>query len=154
MSDNPLTQFDVSPELLEVTNEYVKTLNIDKTATALAIPKQAVVELLEKKEAKRYIDAIFLEQGYLNRNKLNDVMTGIIDLKLEEMEETGLGSNKDILEILKFAHQMRMDHAKAQQEDTPGQQYNIQNNFGGDNYSKLMEQIITGGSNNNGSKPT
>jgi hypothetical protein len=110
--------------------------------------------MLDKKEAKRYVDAIFLEQGYLNRNKLNDVMTDIIDLKLEEMEETGLGSNKDILEILKFAHQMRMDHMKMSKEDAPTTQTNIQQNFGGENYSRLMEQIVTGGNDINGSKPT
>ena len=144
MSDNPLTEYRVAPELFEITTEYVKTLNISKTAIALDLSEHQVIEILDKKEAKRYVDAIFLEQGYLERNKLNDVMTELIDKKLEEMEETGLGSNKDILEILKFSHQMRMDYEKANKEEIPGQQVNIQNNFGGDNYQKLMERIVTG----------
>jgi hypothetical protein len=146
MSDNPLTEYNVAPELFEITTEYAKTLDIGKTARALEISEHEVAEILDKREAKRYIDAIFLEQGYLNRNKLNDVMTDIIDLKLEEMQETGLGSNKDILEILKFAHTMHMDHKKANKEDAPGTQVNLQQNntFGGDNYQKLMEKIVTG----------
>ena len=146
MSDNPLTEYNVAPELFEITTEYTKTLDIGKTARALELSEHEVVEMLDKKEAKRYINAIFLEQGYLNRNKLNDVMTTIIEQKLEEMEETGLGSNKDILEILKFAHTMRMDHEKVSKEEAPGTQVNLQQNntFGGDNYQKLMEKIVTG----------
>ena len=72
MSDNPLTEYTVSPELFEVTTQYAKTLSIEETAKALDLPKQTVVAILDKKEAKRYIDAIFLEQGYMHRNKLND----------------------------------------------------------------------------------
>jgi hypothetical protein len=144
MSDNPLCEYSVAPEVFEITTEYSKTLSISKTAIALDISEHQVVEILDKREAKRYIDAIFLEQGYLNRTKLNEVMENIIELKLEEMEETGLGSNKDILEILKLQHQMAMDYKKEAKEEAPGQQVNIQNNFGGDNYQKLMERIVTG----------
>ena len=71
-------------------------------------------------------------------------MTKLLDMKLEEMEETGLGSNKDILEILAQVHKMRMDYEKINKEENPSVQTNIQNNFGGDNYSKLMQKIITG----------
>jgi len=143
MSDNPLTEYSVAPEVFEITTEYSKTLSISKTATALDISEHQVVEILDKREAKRYLDAIFLEQGYMNRNKLNDIMESLIDQKLEEMEETGLGSNKDILEIVKLQHQMRMEYAKVNAEEAPGQQINIQQNFG-DNYQKLMERIVTG----------
>ena len=145
MTNNPLTEYNVDPQLFEITTEYVKTLDIQETAKNLQLPAQVVIDILDKREAKRYIDAIFLEQGFLNRNKLNDVMTQIIDLKLEEMEETGLGSNKDILEILKLAHTIQMDHRKAGTEDQPSAQVNIQNNFGGDNYNKLLQQIVSGG---------
>ena len=145
MSDNPLTEYNVAPEIFEITTEYVKTCDVEKTAKSLGLTEHQVLAVLDKKEAKRYVDAIFLQQGYMQRNKLNDVMTQLIDQKLEEMEETGLGSNKDILEILKFAHQMRMDHAKENKEDAPTHQTNIQQNFGGDNYSRLMEAIVTGG---------
>lgn len=143
-TQNPLTQFKIDPQVFEVTTEYAQNLNIKETARNLQIPEHQVVEILENKEAKRYIDAIFLEQGYLQRNKLNDVMTKIIDMKLEEMEESELGSNKDILEILKVAHQMQMDHRKVSKEEQPGQQVNIQNNFGGDNYNRLLEKIVGG----------
>lgn len=142
MNENPLMEYKVSPEIFEVATEYVKTLDIVKTAKTLGLTDDIVTSVLDNKEVKRYIDAIFLEQGYMQRNKLNDVMTQIIDMKLEEMEETGLGSNKDILEILKVAHTMRMDHAKQNKEETPGVTTNIQNNFGGDNYNNLLRKIV------------
>ena len=144
MTDNPLAKISVAPEFFTVATEYVKHLDITKTALKLQLPVTTITEVLNKKEVKRYIDAIFLEQGFMQRNKLNDVLTKIIDLKLEEMEENDMGSNKDILEILKFAHTMQMDHAKMNQEDQPGSQVNIQNNFGGDNYANLLSRIVSG----------
>lgn len=144
MNDNPLTSYKVDPEIFEVTTEYVKHLDTEKTAKALGLSRDQVISVLDHKEAKRYIDAIFLEQGYMQRNKLNDVMTQLIDQKLEEMTESGLGSNKDILEIIKLAHQMRIDHEKMNKEAVPGRQVNIQNNFG-ENYNNLLSRIIGGG---------
>ena len=152
MSSNPLTEYKVSPEIFEVTTEYCKTLSVDKTAKALNLSVMQITEILDQKEVKRYVDAIFLEQGFMQRNALNDVMTSIIELKLEEMKESGLGSNKDILEILKVAHTMQMDHRKINKEETPGMVTNVQQNFGGDNYSKLLDRIVTGGDPVNGSK--
>lgn len=144
MTDNPLTNYNVDPEFFEVATEYVKHLDINKTALALNLPAITITEVLNKKEVKRFIDAIFLQQGFMQRNKLNDVLTKIIDKKLEELEENEMGSNKDILEILKFAHTMQMDHAKMNKEEAPGIQQNIQNNFGGENYSKLLSRIVSG----------
>ena len=141
---NPLQQYKISPEVFEVATEYVKHLDISQTAKALGLSNDEVSGIIEKREVKRYIDAIFLEQGYMQRNKLNDVMTMLVDQKLEEMMETGLGSSKDILDILQFAHKMRMDHDKASREEAPGTQVNIQQNYGGDNYSKLLEKITSG----------
>ena len=142
---NPLTEYRISPEIFEVATEYCKHLTIADTARSLGVTPDVVSAILDKKEVKRYIDQIFLQQGYMQRNKLNDVMSQLIDMKLEEMQESGLGSNKDILDILKLAHDMRKDHAKAEKEDIPGQQVNIQNNFGGDNYNSLLEKVMKGG---------
>ena len=145
LGDNPLTEYKIAPEVFEVATEYCKHLNIKDTATALGLSPDQVVGIIEKKEVKRYIDAIFLEQGYLERNKLQDVMTTILDLKLEEMMESSIGSNKDILDIITAVHKMRMDYDKINQDNQPTVQTNIQNNFGGDNYSNLMKKIIEGG---------
>tara|TARA_R110000851_G_scaffold94590_1_gene205483 strand:+ start:1337 stop:1777 length:441 start_codon:yes stop_codon:yes gene_type:complete len=141
---NPLTQYKVSPEIFMVATEYVKTLDLEKTARNLDLTLDQVSGILDKKEVKRYVDAIFLEQGYMQRNKLNDVMTKIIDMKLDEMQESDIGSSKDILEILKLAHTMRMDHGKEAKEESHGAQVNINNNFGGDNYSDLLKKITAG----------
>lgn len=145
MSENPLQALTVAPEFITVATEYVKHLDVAKTAYALKMPAITVTAVLDKKEVQRYIDAIFLQQGYMQRNKLNDVLTKIIDMKMEEMEENEMGSNKDILEIIKFAHTMSMDHAKLNKEDKgPSTNVKIEQNFGGDNYSKLLERIVSG----------
>ena len=145
MSDNPLQALTVAPEFITVATEYVKHLDVAKTAAVLKLPVLTVTGVLDKKEVQRYVDAMFLQQGYMQRNKLNDVLSKIIDLKLDEMEETEMGSNKDILEILKFAHTMSMDHAKLNKEDKgPSTNVKIEQNFGGDNYSKLLERIVSG----------
>jgi len=144
-SDNPLQDYKISPEIFEVATEYVKHLDIASTAKALGIGQDEVVTILDKKEVKRYIDAIFLQQGFMQRDRLNDVMTDVINMKLEEMNETGLGSNKDILEILRFQHQMRMDYLKLEKESAASvknQQINMPVQMGGDNYTALMQKIL------------
>lgn len=142
---NPLQDYKISPEIFEVATTYVKTLDLETTARTLDLPVDVVSGILDKKEVKRYVDQIFLQEGYMQRNKLNDVMTKIIDLKVEEMDESEMGSNKDILEIMKLAHQMQMDHNKAAKEaSAPSVQNNFQQNVHGDNYSNLMAKIISG----------
>lgn len=150
--ETQLSEFKISPEIFEVATCYVKTLDIKETAKELGLTLDQVTGVLDKREVKKYIDHIFLEQGYMHRHKLNDVMTRLIDQKLEDMQETGLGSDKDIIDILTLQHKMRMDYAKVTKEEAAepaGSVTNIQNNFGGDNYSKLMTRIVEG---NNDSK--
>lgn len=146
---NPEEEYNMSPEMLEVVTTYVETSDVGDTARALGIPKEKVVYYISKSEAKRFIDTIFLEQGYLNRNKIQDTLTKIIELKLQEMEETELGSNKDIADLLELAHKIRMSEIKANSEPkAPGRQTNVQINstvpFGGDNYNELMQKLIGG----------
>jgi len=138
----------LAPEVLTVINSYLQTNDIDSTSNILGIPREKIITYLNKKEAKRYIDTIFLEQGYLNRNKIVDAMSTIIDRKLEELEEAELGSNKDIADLLQIMHKMRMDEVKviqAEQKVNPVlHQTNVQNNINtefGQNYSNLLDKL-------------
>ena len=139
----------MSPEALTIANTYLETNDIQSTANKLMIPREKVTQFLNKREVKKYIDTIFLEEGYLNRSKIADAMSSIIDKKLEELEEAELGSNKDIADLLQMMHKIRMDELKVMQTTEKENaavtnQTNIQNNFSnemGSNYTSLMDKL-------------
>lgn len=140
----------ISPEGLRVAQSYLENgQDILATANHLNLPIEVVEELLNKRETKAYIDRIYNESGFRNRQRMGDLMDAIISRKLEEMEESGLGSGKDIIEILSLAHKMKMDQMQMElklleaQNKTPAVQINTQiNNAGGDKYNQLLERIL------------
>lgn len=140
----------ISPEGLRVAQSYLENgQDILATANHLNLPIEVVEDLLNKKETQRYIDRIYNESGFRNRQRMGDLMDTIISRKLEEMEESGLGSGKDIIEILSLAHKMKMDQMQMElklleaQNKTPAVQINTQiNNAGGDKYNQLLERIL------------
>jgi hypothetical protein len=63
----------------------------------------------------------------------------MIDSKIEEVQESGIYTSKDLLDLLQFAHKMRMDELKSEQATAPT--VNIAN-FGQGNYGMLMEKLL------------
>lgn len=127
---------EISPEGLIIAEKYL-SLGGDskKTAEALNMPVGELQTQLKKREVKAYVDQVFAETGFRNRNRLFGVLDQVINLKLEEMEETGMGSSEDILTILTKAHAMKMaemkmevEMAKASQAHAPTTQTNVQIN--------------------------
>ena len=154
MSKDLLTVEDadrLAPESLTVANNYLMTNDIGDTANALGIGRDKIVSILNRKEVRRYIDHIFLEQGYFNRSKIAAAMTDIIEKKLEELEDAEMSSTKDIADLLQMAHKMRMDELKViqageKEDKAVKNQTNIQNNFSNDmgsNYNSLLKQLST-----------
>jgi len=134
----------IAPENLEVANKYLELNSIPDVANALNMPKTAISEILEKPEVKRYIDAVYLDTGYRNRNKLAELLDTIINAKLEECQETEMYTDKDIVDLLNIAHKMRMDELKLLGSSVKTQN-NIQINdssFGGGNYGELMKKLL------------
>ena len=141
---NPDESWTMNPECQTVAETYLMTTDVNFTAKELGIPREKVVYYLGRPEVKRFLDTIYLEQGYLNRHRLNDILTEVIDLKLEEMRESELGSKKDIADLIELALKMRAQEAKSTAE-SPRTQVNIQNNNAagfGENYNTLLEKII------------
>lgn len=145
---NPEEEFKMSPEMVEIATSYLETADASQTAKALGIPREKVIYYLNKPECKRFVDTVFLEQGYLNRHKLQETLSEIIEMKLEEMRETEMGSNKDIADLLALAHKMRHDELKTQAASekvvAPTNQTNVQINGAGfgDNYNSLLEKLV------------
>ena len=145
----------ISPEGLEVANAYLQFGNIRAVCEMLAVPENQVVELLNKREVKKYIDTVYLDMGYRNKNNIATVLDEMIQSKLAEAKETGVYSSKDLADLLQMAHKMRMDEIKAQAELLKAETTNIRNQtnvqindaalpFGQGNYGKLMEKLVNG----------
>ena len=142
----------ISPEGLEVANSYLTFGNIRAVVEQLGVQENKVVELLNKREVKKYIDTVYLEMCYRNKNNIAGLLDEMIESKLEEAKESGVYSNKDLADLLQMAHKMRMDEIKAQAELEKAQatnvksQTNVQINeglpFGQGNYGKLMDKLL------------
>ena len=142
----------ISPEGLEVANSYLQFGNIRGVCDHLQVAENKVVDILNKREVKKYIDTVYLDMGYRNKNNIGTVLDEMIASKLEEAQETGVYSSKDLADLLQMAHKMRMDEIKAQAELQKAEatsvksQTNIQVNegvpFGQGNYGKLMEKLL------------
>ena len=119
---------------------------------------EEVTKMMRHKSVRTVVDQAFLDQGYMNRSRISDAMSGVIDAKLAEMEETELTSSKDISELLLAAHKMRMEEMKMQLKilevealgrtkvGTAVQITNVGDSVSS-NYGSLLQQII-GGKNN------
>ena len=142
----------ISPEGLEVANSYLTFGNIRAVVEQLGVQENKVVELLNKREVKKYIDTVYLDMGYRNKNNIAGLLDEMIESKLEESKESGVYSNKDLADLLQMAHKMRMDEIKAQAELEKAQatyvksQTNVQINEGlpfvQGNYGKLMDKLL------------
>ena len=141
----------ISPEGLEVANSYLTFGNIRAVVEQLGVQENKVVELLNKREVKKYIDTVYLDMGYRNKNNIASLLDEMIESKLDEAKESGVYSNKDLADLLQMAHKMRMDEIKAQAELQKAEatsvksQTNIQVNEGvpfcQGKYGKLMEKL-------------
>ena len=145
----------ISPEGLEIANSYLQFGNIRGVCDYLQVGEQQVVEVLNKREVKKYIDTVYLDMGYRNKNNIATVLDEMIANKLEEAQETGVYSSKDLADLLQMAHKMRMDEIKAQADLVKAESTNIRNQtnvqindtalpFGQGNYGKLMEKLLNG----------
>jgi len=144
----------ISPEGLEIANSYLQFGNIRGVCQHLQVSEDRVVEALNKREVKKYIDTVYLDMGFRNKNNIATALDEMIQSKLEEAQETGMYSNKDLADLLQMAHRMRMDEIKAQTDAEKATtsirtQNNVQINdgslpFGQGNYGKLMDKLLNG----------
>ena len=65
--------------------------------------------------------------GYRNKNNIASLLDEMIQSKLEEAQESGVYSSKDLADLLQMAHKMRMDEIKAQAELEKASAFSIKN---------------------------
>lgn len=153
-NEHPAEALAISPESLEIANLYLQLQSIPQVCEELGLPTEMVAEVLDRREIKAYLDNVFFDIGFNNRHKMRQAMDLIIQKKFQELDEAGIGSNKDITEILALSHKMTMEYMdkQIQLEKLRGghirNQVNVQINdgVGNSNYGNLIERIINAGS--------
>ena len=153
-NEHPAEALAISPESLEIANLYLQLQSIPQVCEELGLPTEMVAEVLDRREIKAYLDNVFFDIGFNNRHKMRQAMDLIIQKKFQQLDEAGIGSNKDITEILALSHKMTMEYMdkQIQLEKLRGggirNQVNVQINdgTGNSNYGNLIERIINAGS--------
>lgn len=145
----PAESLDISPEALEIANTYLQCQDIRETSDTLDIAPELVTQILSKREVKAYIDHVFMNVGFNNRFKMREAMDAVIKQKFQELEESGMGSTKDIADLLALSHKMSMDELDKQikletlRQTNIKNQVNVQINDGdGSRYSSLIQTLL------------
>lgn len=136
----------ISPEGMKVAMAYLENgSSITAASEVLNMPLADVEGILKKNEVATLINRIYYETGFRNRDKLGKIMDALITQKLEEMDDTEMGSEKDIADLLKLQHDMKMQEMKmeialmeARKKNEPASQTNIQINTG---YDALIQKL-------------
>lgn len=139
-----MSNITIAPENLEVANAYLSTGDALTAASQLGVSPDRVYEVLEKSEVKRYVDAVYQDQGYRNRFKLAELLDEILESKIKEARESEVYSSKDLVDIIQLAHKISQDHSKVSSTMHVKNQQNIQVNgpFGEGNYGELMGKLL------------
>lgn len=147
----PAEVLDISPEALEVANCYLQLQDIRKVSEELDMPEHIIASLLGRREVKAYVDNVFMNLGFNNQFQMRNLMDALIKKKLQEMDEAGIGSAKDITELLALSHKMTMEQmdkqiklAEVQKKNGPQSQVNVQINEAGNNYASLVDRLLKG----------
>lgn len=146
-----LVPLEVSPEAITVMNTYLQNgCSMKETAVQLNMPIENVSQFLSQRPVKALLDQQFQEQGFRNRDRMFGLLDEIINAKIEEMEETGMLPDMDIVTLLEKQHKMKMQELQMSmklQETTNLIQNNNTTNIqinGGENYNQLLDKIISG----------
>jgi hypothetical protein len=131
----------LAPEGFDIANAYLQYGSVEEVANLLEVPQHEVVAILQRRDVKDYIDGIYLDLGYRNKNKLGALLDKMIESKLEEAEESGVYTSKDLFQLIELAHKMRMDELKLTQTPQIGTNINVAN-FGEGKYGELMQKLL------------
>lgn len=150
MSDLPAQS--LQPEAMVVVEQYLRfNRDIDLVAAELNTTPTVIGDILNKREVRGYLDHLFMESGFRNREKFFDVLDNLLDAKIAELDEAQMGSSMDIMDIMKIYHGMKIKELelsiKLQElqsaKQSAGTINNVQiNNSSG--YDKLLDRIIAG----------
>jgi len=122
---NPTLNLDIS--LIPLVHDYLNGASLDQCAVKFNMPAIQVSEFLDRKEVKRYISNQLVNSGYTAKKRRLDLLTRIVDQKIELAEDAEIPlSNKDLLEVLKALREEENDIRRTNsdtEEDSGRQTY-------------------------------
>lgn len=149
-AQHPAEVLTIDPEGLEIANCYLQTQSLSQVAEDLGISTELVATTLARREVKGYIDGVFRDMGFNNRFKMRKAMDALISKKFQELDEAGVGSSKDIADLLALSHKMSMEQLDREiqlekvRANNIKSQVNVQINDNGanSNYGSLLEKLM------------
>lgn len=152
---NNLPAQNLQPEAMEVVEAYLRNdRDVNRAAEDLNTTPTVISDLINKREVRSYLDHLFMEAGFRNREKFFDVLDNILDAKIEELDEAQMSSSMDIMDIMKIYHGMKIKELELSiklqelQQGGKGQNAKTINNLQINNssgYDNLLSRIISGG---------
>jgi len=127
---------ELDPQHLLVANELLCGKSIPSIAESTGLSTDQVTAIVERSEIRRYVDAVYMSQGYLNRVRRMQIINRVVDEKLAEAAETGVWSKRDLLDWMKLLNDMDKDSRP--KAPTTAVQVNHQTN----NYTTLMQDLF------------
>lgn len=124
----------IDPVHLSVANDYLEGMDIIAISKEYDVDADVITAIIEKPEVQKYIDNVYLSQGFLNRNKRLEVINKVIIQKIEDAEITGELSKKDLLDWMKLLMDMEKN---IKPSPAKGPAVAVQIN----NYEKLMDKL-------------
>lgn len=102
----------MSPEQQIIVDKYLELNDPDRVAIALNTPKDKVLKILKNPSVRRYIDELYLQKGFANKHKIQRTLDKMIEQKVEEAEEAGVYTKKDLADLLELSHKFRIAEEK------------------------------------------
>tara|TARA_B100000424_G_C22942376_1_gene501438 strand:- start:2103 stop:2558 length:456 start_codon:yes stop_codon:yes gene_type:complete len=126
----------LDPVLLAIANDYLAGEGVDKIAEEYGVSQDRVAAVLDKDEVRKYIDNVYVTQGYLNRVRRMKLVNQVIEQKVQDALESGVWSKRDLLDWMK--HLNELEETAKPKKASP--QVAVQIN----NYDKLMKDLFNG----------
>ena len=126
----------LDPVLLAIANDYLAGEGVDKIAKEYGVSQDRVAAVLDKDDVRKYIDNVYVTQGYLNRVRRMALVNQVIEQKVQDALESGVWSKRDLLDWMK--HLNELEETAKPKKASP--QVAVQIN----NYDKLMKDLFNG----------
>ena len=126
----------LDPVLLAIANDYLAGEGVDKISKEYGVSQDRVTAVLDKDDVRKYIDNVYVTQGYLNRVRRMALVNQVIEQKVQDALESGVWSKRDLLDWMK--HLNELEETAKPKKASP--QVAVQIN----NYDKLMKDLFNG----------
>lgn len=126
----------LDPVLLAIANDYLAGEDVDKISKEYGVSQDRIAAVLDKDDVKKYIDNVYVTQGYLNRVRRMKLVNQVIEQKVQDALESGVWSKRDLLDWMK--HLNELEETAKPKKASP--QVAVQIN----NYDKLMKDLFNG----------